>query len=73
MTKSVDPPTPKPRRRRLRRAGVWSLAMTMLVVIAAAGALIYVKERPITAPQWVQSRIEARIAQEMPQARVTFG
>ncbi|AXI44296.1 AsmA-like C-terminal region-containing protein [Sulfitobacter sp. SK011] len=73
MTKSVAPPTPKPRRRRLRLAGVWSLAMTMLVVIAAASALIYVKERPITAPQWVQSRIEARIAQEMPQARVTFG
>ena len=73
MTNSADTPRSKPRRRRLRRAGVWSLAVMMVLVIAGAAAIIYFKGRPITAPSWVQSRIEARIAQEMPRARVLFG
>ncbi|MGJ8617535.1 MAG: YhdP family protein [Sulfitobacter sp.] len=73
MTNSADHPPAKPRRRRLRRAGIWSLMITFVLVIAVAGAVIYLIGRPITAPAWLQARIETRIAQEMPQARVLFG
>ncbi len=73
MTDSAAPPPPKPRRRRLRRAGLWSLALTLVAVIVLAGGVIYMTGRPITAPPWLEQRITARIAQEMPDARVTFG
>tara|TARA_R110002049_G_scaffold10127_2_gene50265 strand:- start:59000 stop:62434 length:3435 start_codon:yes stop_codon:yes gene_type:complete len=68
-----SPTPPTPRRRRLRRAGLVSLAAMLLLVIGGAGGIIYFTGRPITAPGWVQQRIEARIAQALPLARVTFG
>jgi hypothetical protein len=63
---------PSPRRP-LRRAGMWSLYVLVLLAAFATGAAIYFTGRTIPAPLWVQERIETRIAQELLQARVDFG
>lgn len=72
MTEIADPPQTTPRRR-LRRAGLWVLTVMVVVSVAAAATILSLKGRPITAPDWVQTRIEARIADAIPQARVLFG
>jgi hypothetical protein len=72
----TDPP-PRPRRRRMRRAGGWllslSLTLTLAVAVLAAVAIIALTGRPISAPEIVQQGIEARLAEALPQARVSFG
>lgn len=72
MTEIADPSEPKPRRF-LRRAGLWVLTAMVVVSVAAAATILFLKGRPITAPDWVQTRIEARIAEDNPQTRVLFG
>ncbi len=67
------PRTGKPRHRWLHGAGQWTLNLVILAMILSAVGVTLIKGRPLTAPDWMQSRIEARIAQELPQARVTFG
>ncbi len=63
----------KPPRRLLRRV-VLSLGILVLLFAVAAGAgLMLLQGRSVTAPQWVQERIEDRIARELPNARVAFG
>jgi len=55
--------------------GAGTAALTLLLVagvmLAAAG--LYLREAPINAPPWVRAKIENRIAQELPQAQVSFG
>ncbi|WP_411975270.1 DUF3971 domain-containing protein [Sulfitobacter faviae] len=62
-----------PRRRTRRRAGIVSAVVLVLLAALATGAAVYFTGRPIPAPLWVQTRIEARIASSLPQARVDFG
>ncbi|MDF1726392.1 MAG: DUF3971 domain-containing protein [Sulfitobacter sp.] len=79
--KAPDPPEKKKRpaakRSRRHRFFHWlghtglSLVLIAGLILAAAG--LYLRDRPLPAPAWLQDRIEARIAQELPQARVTFG
>ncbi|MGC1495629.1 MAG: DUF3971 domain-containing protein [Sulfitobacter sp.] len=71
--KSAETKLAKPRRSRVRRGGFWMLAILLVIAVAGAGTIALLKGRSITAPMWVQTRIEARIAQELPQARVSFG
>jgi hypothetical protein len=52
-------------------SGIFTLVLLAGLLIAA-GALV-LKDRPLTVPPWLQTRIEARIAEALPQARVTFG
>ncbi|MFG6623988.1 DUF3971 domain-containing protein [Sulfitobacter sp. 1A12056] len=74
---SSSPPAPDgerpPRRRSRRRAGIVSAVVLVLLAALATGAAVYFTGRPIPAPLWVQTRIEARIASALPQARVDFG
>ncbi|MGB3245770.1 MAG: AsmA-like C-terminal region-containing protein [Sulfitobacter sp.] len=64
---------PRPRRRHLRRAGLLlSVLFVVLVTTSVLGAF-YLTGKPLTAPGWLQARIEARIARELPEVRVRFG
>ncbi|WP_296763163.1 AsmA-like C-terminal region-containing protein [Sediminimonas sp.] len=70
--KSPVPARPT-RRRRRRRVGLVALiglaavaAAVMLLVIAAIG-------RPLTAPDWLRARIEARASAALPDTNVRFG
>ena len=68
------PPDIQPKPRRLwRRVLAWAMLVVILLIAGSAAGILYLKGRPLTAPEWLQSRIEARIAQELPQARVMFG
>ena len=74
MTEPQEPSQiDKPRPGKLRRAGHASLWALALVIFVVAGAVVWLMDRPVAAPAWVQDRIEERIAQEMPAARVSFG
>ncbi len=73
MEDAAPDPAPKPRRRFLRRAGVSLLGLLMMLAIGVGAGLLLLKGQSLTAPQWVQDRIEQRIARELPNARVRFG
>ena len=72
-----DKPTTKPRRRLLGKSVMWTLnaflALTTVLVLLAGGTIFYLKRNPLTAPEWAQSMIEERLAEALPEARVTFG
>jgi len=51
----------RPRRGR-RRAGVRLLSVLGLLATLATGGAAYMAGRPVIAPDWVQQRIETRIA-----------
>ncbi|MCX8224680.1 MAG: hypothetical protein OTI35_01295 [Sulfitobacter sp.] len=59
--------------KRLWQATKWSLLFIVLCVAAVAGTALYMIRSPIVVPQWAEARIEARLAQDLPQARVSFG
>ena len=61
------------RRRVLLWAGSALFTFALLIGIALGAGALLLKDRPLKAPPWMQSRIEARIAQALPQARVSFG
>ncbi|MAM23910.1 MAG: hypothetical protein CML55_00810 [Rhodobacteraceae bacterium] len=61
------------RRRGLRRAGLWLLAVVLSLAAMGVLALIALTGRPLSAPEWLETRIEERLAEALPQARVTFG
>ncbi|QUJ77963.1 hypothetical protein KDD17_05360 [Sulfitobacter albidus] len=50
---------------------VWSLVL-LGGVLAVLGLYLFY-DRPLTAPDWVEARIETRLAQEFPTVRITFG
>jgi len=49
------------------------LLILALLILTLVGGTLWLLDRTITAPDWLQQRIEARIAHEMPAARVRFG
>ena len=70
---AAAPQVPRPRRRRLRRAGLVLVAAVLALALLTGGGVIYLTGRPISAPDWLRTRIETRLAQEFPQTRVDFG
>jgi len=74
MTDDAPPPAPKRTRHRWGwRVIFYSLFLALLLGIASLLGAFYLAGQAYTAPPWLQQRIEARIARELPQARVTFG
>lgn len=71
------PRAPRPRRGRWHRFLHWlgstSIGLLLLAGMLAALAGVYLRERPLPAPAWVQARIEQRLEEVLPQAEVTFG
>ena len=65
--------TPAKKTKRLWQATKWSLLFIVICVAAVAGTALYLIRSPIIVPQWVETRIEARLAQDLPTARVRFG
>ena len=70
------PPVPRRKRKRFlllhgAAYAVWTMGVLVTVLIVAGIYFIY--ERPLVAPDWIEARIEARLAEDLPQARVTFG
>lgn len=54
-------------------AGTAALTLLLMAGVMLAAAGLYLREAPINAPPWVRAKIENRIAQELPQAQVSFG
>lgn len=74
MTEHGSPlPEKKHRRSRIHRFGRGSLLAMAFLVVLASGGTLWLMDRTLTAPDWMQQRIEARLAQAMPAARVRFG
>ncbi len=75
--KSARSKVPRSKARRAGHGMMWLLNICLgavtVAVLLAGGLVMYLKNNAVTAPTWVQTRIEARIAQELPQARVRFG
>ncbi|MGJ8590873.1 MAG: DUF3971 domain-containing protein, partial [Yoonia sp.] len=65
--------TPVKKSKRLWQATKWSLLFIVLCVAAVAGTALYLIRSPIVVPQWIEARIEARMAQDVPTAKVEFG
>ncbi len=53
--------------------GLGTLVLTALLGVAAAIAIVVLVGKPITAPAWVQSRIESRVARELTGVQLSFG
>jgi hypothetical protein len=73
MTQTSPEPDGTRPRRRLRRASIWSLITVLSLAAASLALAFYLIGRPVTAPEWVQQRIEQRLASELPEARISFG
>ncbi|MFK7834878.1 MAG: DUF3971 domain-containing protein [Sulfitobacter sp.] len=81
MSETPPPDQPaKPRRTRKRRhvghGLAWflnvALAVVTVSVLILGAAALYFKNNPLSAPYWVRDMIEARLAEVIPQARVSF-
>mgnify|MGYP003664849405 FL=1 len=70
---NANPASRTPKRKRLWQATKWSLLVITLIVAAIAGTAIYLIRSPIVVPEWLETRIEERFAQDMPRARIGFG
>ena len=44
-----------------------------LLLVALGGAIFWIKDRDIVIPNWVRTQIEHRLAEAVPDARITFG
>ncbi|THH38334.1 hypothetical protein E4Z66_01825 [Aliishimia ponticola] len=63
-----------PRRRRWLLRGLLTVAFQLGFIAALiGGAIWWLTDRPVTAPDWLRARIEARIAQNAPGLDVDFG
>lgn len=62
-----------PKRRRRRRIVGWSCGSVLMVIAGLALAAYLLIGREVTAPQWVQARLEARLSQMVPEGSVRFG
>ena len=69
--------SPRKPRRRWARVLAWllnaGLAVAILVVCALGGLALYLKSETLSAPDWVKTLIEERLAEGLPEARVRFG
>ena len=71
---SDDLSRPKYRRsKRLWQATKWSLLTIVVIVAAIAGTAIYMIRSPIVIPHWLETRIEERLARDLPMTRFEFG
>ncbi len=70
-------PTQKKRRSRRRRVVIWGcgcgLGALLLVALMIGGGIWYAMGRSVSAPDWLRSTIEARIAEALPGTEVDFG
>lgn len=77
MGKAAKPLAERPAKRWLSKGLMWllnaALGLTTVAVLTIGAGVFYLVSHPVTAPQLVQTRIEARIAEVVPQARVRFG
>ncbi|SFS48225.1 AsmA-like C-terminal region [Sulfitobacter marinus] len=64
---------PVKKTKRLWQATKWSLLFIVICVAAAAGTALYLIRSPIVVPNWIEARIERRMAQDIPTAKVEFG
>lgn len=80
----TDPALPEPpaRPQRRRKRGwfllcvglfnaIWSLLVLLMLI--AVGAVYFLYDRPVDLPDWAEARIEARLEEEFPQVKITFG
>lgn len=65
--------TPGPRRSRAHRIGLWSLATSAGLGLAAALAIVLAVGQMMTAPQWLRDRIETRLETRLSGLQVEFG
>lgn len=63
---------PAPRKRRRWRAFVWTLAVLALLLAGIAGGLYSLRGTPIEAPDWLRSRVEARVNAQIGAGRVSL-
>lgn len=73
MTEPAKPRTRRKPHQHVARFGLWSILLLTLAAGALLGAVYLSMGQPLRAPGWVQDRIEARIAREMPEVRVSMG
>lgn len=81
MTETAPPKQTKTKskkvHRRFGRGMAWVLNHILAlstVVLVLLGALVwYLKGTPLAAPDWARAKIEAQLAEVLPQARVQFG
>ena len=68
-------PTPIRRKKRnfLRSFGLWSVGITLVLVIALCVSVLGMMGRTITAPDWVRSQISQRLNSTMSQVDIGFG
>ncbi|WP_161634098.1 AsmA-like C-terminal region-containing protein [Sulfitobacter noctilucae] len=75
--KSKKQKVPKSKAHHVSLGVMWLLNLGLgavtVAVLLLGGLVFYLKNYAVTAPGWVQTRIEARIAKELPLARVSFG
>ncbi|MGX9355215.1 hypothetical protein ACS3SW_08655 [Roseobacteraceae bacterium S113] len=74
MTEQTDPEDRLPKRTRSRgaRIGLWSVAVMAVLLAVVALALWVLLGRPITAPDWLRDRVEARIEALVPGVDVSM-
>jgi hypothetical protein len=78
VSSKAPPKGPPARRKRgwlLLLLGLFNAlwALLVLTAVAAVGAVYFFYDRPVVVPAWVETRIETRLAEEFPQAKVSFG
>ncbi|MCA0942377.1 hypothetical protein LCM08_23155 [Salipiger pacificus] len=73
----TEGPTRKKRRSRRRRVVIWGcgcgMGAVLLVALLLGGGIWYAMGRSVSAPDWLRSAIEARLAEALPGTEVDFG
>lgn len=76
MTQSdpqIGPEPKRPRRRVLRRVGLWTMRVSAVVVLLASLAVVFGVNQRLRPPDWLRARIEARIDQGLGGLQIAFG
>ena len=80
QSQTPDTADERPRRKKARIFGlgaVWllnaGLAILVAAVLLAGGLVLYLKNNAVTPPAWAERMIEDRLAEVLPQVRVSFG
>ena len=67
------PVPPRRVRGRAHKVGRWTLAVTLVLVLAVGGAVLAVVGQRLNAPDWLRTRIEARIERSLGDMQIEFG
>jgi len=63
--------------RRFGKGVLWllnaGLALTTVAILSVGALVFYLRSAPLEAPDWARAKVEARLAEVLPQARVSFG